>query len=156
MINVWKWTKKFSVFHNFKKKKICFQAKEKMAEIYLKHLKDKRMYAQCYRQVFVILFYFFIKDKLNSSLVKRNSQYCSNLLIITGVVWYHFFALISTRKSICSFSTGFDFRRILNFKTDCRNGSYRSKLRLTWWCLHGNPGAWESPRNLRSSVEKKS
>ena len=27
------------------------QAKEKMAEIYLKHRKDKRMYAQCYRQI---------------------------------------------------------------------------------------------------------
>merc|ERR1719266_2347512 len=27
------------------------QAKEKMAEIYLHHRKDKRMYAQCYRQI---------------------------------------------------------------------------------------------------------
>ena len=27
------------------------KAKEKMAEIYLHHRKDKRMYAQCYRQI---------------------------------------------------------------------------------------------------------
>ena len=27
------------------------QAKEKMAEIFLHHRKDKKMYAQCYRQI---------------------------------------------------------------------------------------------------------